>query len=466
MRIDAQKLAAQGLKLNLDRDGLRRRVELAPSHGVTGHYASDDEHIRIVARATPFLHASKLAWQLESLMVELVASAELEEVTIDLDIPRDERRTSGTLLAERVRLDGLSLQLASSEHPIKLEGIEIQSLAIELGDSGTRVRAARVSIESMSLTVGEMELRAEGLAIGQLDVAGGDVAASAAVVSRLKLHHPNVRAWWGPDDDGAQKKDEKREPLDLSLLDGLGGRLDVDLTADTTLPLIGQRKATHHFRIPISEGTIDFKGVEHNLSALEDSVLDFVVKGGELRLVRDIPLLPWDAKTLVYWPLDADELELASRQRVRLRRLMSYQLPASDAPAKKSDEKSGVQIRAVHMDNLVLEVSLSGPSQLAVAGGRLRLGSADRPAIGSLSLQGNVHYDAKGEPALTSLELEAKHWVLALVGLAIGERRLDADEVLLAKLSDTSLAFRGLSPGELQATLSELALRGVRLTPR
>jgi hypothetical protein len=68
------------------------------------------------------------------------------------------------------------------------------------------------------------------------------------------------------------------------------------------LPVIHRRVATHTARLAIAAGAIDFKELEHGLSLLEDTILDFEVEDRALLLERDAVLAK---KRLFAWPLDA-----------------------------------------------------------------------------------------------------------------------------------------------------------------
>lgn len=466
MRIEADKLAAHGLRLELDRDdGARRRVTLAPTRAVTGFFETTPKRFRVAARAAPAVALASLEWEVGSTRIRLPEPAELADVDIDLDIPRADQPPTGELKARAASAEHLEIALASLSEAIRIEKAKLEAVSVRLGDA-TELSLARLHIGTLALGLGAVELRLSDVAIEGLRSKSGALSLERVTVGEIALSMPDVKEAFG----GRKKRSvAPREPIDpgagvprdLTLLDRLDGRLDVDLTADTTLPLIGRRKATHHFRIPITGGTIDFKGVESNLSTLEDAVLDFVVKGGQLRLVKDIPLVPFDEKTLVYWDLDADEVELGKRNRVRLRRLAHYRLPEPDEP-KSSSGKSALVIRAIHFDGIAVELSLAGPAALALLGGTLRLGSIEQPAIDDLSINGDVRYDARGAQS-TTLALESSGWQLGIDGLAIGERRLHVASVKIAKLSDVVLAFEGVRPGALSARAQQIELTAVQL---
>ena len=471
MRIDAEQLIAEGLSLELDSPGVRRRVELAPSRAVTGYYAHSAAGHRIVATASPGLVVRSFDWQVGGLRVAagsgpLAQPARLDDVRVDLDIPRT-AGASGTIGWQRARLDSLGLWLPGLSQPIDLVGVAVQDLSVELDGGTLRIRAARVAIARAAVTQGKLAVDVDDILFTDLRVDGEDVTVADIEVGAIRLHHADLHGALlsRPTDGGADDQGESipaRYRLDLGFADCIDGQLDVDLTADATVPLIGRRKATHRFRIPIADGSIDFKQVENDLAALEDAVLDFVFKKGALHLVKDIPLIPYDARTLVYWPLDDDEHDLAARDRVRLRRLPTYRIPTSTRSSDSGGEPS-VALRTLHFDNLAIDLSVGGPATVEVAGGRIVLGSEGRAAIGSLRVQGDIHHDTSDPTDITSVELESGDWELQLEALGLAGRLLDVELLTLASIARATVTFEDVRPGAVDVAAQGLHLRGVQL---
>jgi len=267
-------------------------------------------------------------------------------------------------------------------------------------------------------------------------------------------------------DHAPDEGDAKPTRWQLELLDQLRGKVDVDLTADATLPLIGQRRATHHFRIPISNGTLNFRRLEKSLSALEDAVLDFAVREGKLVLEKDIPLVPFDRKTLVAWTLDAAERKLADKQMVRLRRLLRFELPRRNEPVEA--EPSSVELRELLFDNIEMLLDLGGPARLELpSGGSLRAGSHKEAAIESLRVRGAVRYQTKvGAAEHTTLQLESKRLNFGLDEINIGAHALSSSEVQVAAIAPSKLSFSGARPGSLSTVLRDTLVRGFRFGRR
>ncbi len=337
---------------------------------------------------------------------------------------------------------------------IVFQGCEIDDLAISFVGGHTHIAVTRGTAARGTVATPHMAIELEDIRVRELRIGGGEVAVAeldAAVVRMCHDHLAGARP-------GRAAGGARGRRLDLGFADHLEGKLEVDLTTDATVPLIGHRRATHKFRIPIREGAIDIKELEHDLSALEDAVLDFVFKKGALHLVKDIPLVPFDTRTLLYWPLAEDDLELAADNRVRLSRLADYHTPGSGR-GKRKGGRSAIAMRELHFDNIAADLSLTGPATVDLAGGRIHLGE-----VSGLRAQGEIHHDAAEDTAdETMVELESGDWSMRIEGLDVGGRRLDVDRLAVDRLEGAAVTFHDIEPAEMRATVHGLHLERVHL---
>jgi hypothetical protein len=259
----------------------------------------------------------------------------------------------------RLALAGVAL--ASGDVRVEIESAECRGGALRLGE-GSDVQGALATVELKGgrAKIGDLEIAfasataqdvrlvrtANGLevGVGALELRGVDLDSAAAklrVVKALASHGlrfvrgalsiPDLSideasfdvalAKPQPPEAPTSGRVARSQPIDLEFLDRLSGRVNVDLNVDVRLPVIKRRVAVHRFRIPIDKGTIDFHELERDLSFLEDAVLDFKLKDDRLVFEKDIPLIPFDEETIVYWQLDDDEIRMAENNMVWLRRL-------------------------------------------------------------------------------------------------------------------------------------------------
>ena len=507
MDLNAADLAAQGLDVSWDGPrGLLRRVVLAPSGGVTGLYSVNPERHRLDAGTEEALVLAELDWPLAEGHVHLHGEAPLTRLTVDLTIPRGDGATKGEIGAAGLTVPAVDLELPSlGQQPLKLAGLTLFDVAIAFDEGALVIVAESGELDRLNVTVGGTEVALEAVALEglkaqrldgawtvhvavasagwarvetsatsvrlttvdlrRLRFADGDLSVGNVTAAELDLRVPDLRR------EAADERDEPngdgRASLDLSALDRLNGKIDVDLTADTTAPIIGVRRATHHFRLGVDHGALNYYRLEKSLSALEDALLDFRVIDRRLLLVADVPFVSLDKKTVVSWPLrDAEELALAERHLVRLRRLIDYQLPrrASEAPksGKRTKAKSSFEVRELRFDGIDVELRWSGGDRVELpAGGALVLGAPNRPAVAALAVRGGLRY-APREASAGGLEIVAERIRFGVDEVPLGSRLLDLDRLRCDTLT-AQLDFAGLSPRSFEGKLAAVRLRGLSL---
>lgn len=464
-RIEAEQLGAEGFRLDLGGSGdAHRLIALKPGGGIRGVYDHGDEVIGLREIQADTLSLSELAWPVPGGSLSIAAPSHVHDVYIDAEIRRgDESRFVGTIKAQSVhaaidlRLRGVTIRGAT---------VVIQGLEIEAGEDGVvTVRLGHVAAESIEVVMQALTVFAtEVAAPGAVTIRGETLEVERLTVGRLQAAAQGLSA-------GASAADPERSRASvpsLPLLDTLCGHLHVDLVTDVRLPIIGERKATHAFRIPIDEGVIPIAALEDGLSTLESLAIDFEIEPGKLILEKDLPLVPFDAKPLVHWTLDERGDALAKDKRVRIATLLQPELPEAtreQAEEERRSKGSAVSLRRVDAADIDVAVSLERESELELGGGRIRLGSAQRAALEELRITGSVSHVPQ-EPAPGELQVVAKSLLAALEGLQVGGRTLSAARVVVGIIDTTTLTFEGLRPSRLQSELHAVHLEALHLGPR
>jgi len=496
MKLSLDRVDTHGLILEIP-GASDQTVKIASTANLQGTIAIEDDKTTLSGVQADALVLSSLRILLGRLVLSGASGAKLTGLGVALE------RSKGHL-----GLDTNASSLVASELDIAIDDVAVRGrvhltgvkLAVQ-GDSGS-LSAEHVAIEAFSLRLGEVELGADavhgasvtlawgatfGLRAGSLESPGlrvttptagvlaNDVSLSAFVLDggrvtaqRASARRARVEARLGstapgsPDVQPSAAAPEPGEPLfDLRLLDALYGQLDVDVELDLTVPIIGRRRATHRLRVAIDEGTIDYRALERNLSALEDAILDFAVRDGALALERVNPLFParGHGKPIIAWPLDAADLELANRDRVRLSVLPHPQVVGGDdEPSEPSAEpkKSAVVLRHLGLVNIAGRLALASTSAL---GGQIR-----PKEVGALVLGGNVYYDP-GEATPPGLVIgEASALAVSLHRLRLGASTLDG-AIDVAKISALEVSFADVTPTKLQLELTELAVGDLAILP-
>jgi hypothetical protein len=402
-------------------------------------------------------HASHL--EIDAGSVHLVGDARMQRLRLwvcDVD---------GTLEAEHARVGGFRMrigELALSSPEIRAEG-----LMVGWGHGEFRLEAKKLSALEMRLSIGAIVLDAEGVELEDLHVRGPDVSFGRASVARATLD-----ARFGVDSPKRPKAEgqseapaaprEARSVFDYRLLDGLSGALHVDAVVDMLVPILGRRRATHKLRLTVDEGSIDYRELEGDLSALEGSLLDFSVRDGALVLERGIPLLPTRGfgKRLLVWDLSPQDLALAQRRRVKLSVLPQVRLAKdlAQANAERDESSSGFALERLGLENIDLALSLDGLSA--------PLSSAlPKLSFEKFSAQGNLQHELKGEARDGMVHAQLERLDTSIEALSLGELRLDVSELRLNALRDAALSFVGLSLARLQVEIEGLSASGAHLSP-
>jgi len=503
VEIDASKLAGDGLRLTFD--GPRKtqlQIALAPSKGVSGKYISDERSIRIDAHSRSEIAVAEVLWPLESGVVTLEGAATVVRPIVKLTIPRGRGGTHGEVASNEMNISGLNISLDSlGTEPLRVTELQLRKVGMALdGKGGIAVVAEEVSAARVELTVGSTEVVIDGLmlakvrlrrgkggrwqvdataieatrivihagalslvisdpAIGELAwQAGGSLSIQAVEAPVLDINHANL---FGPTQSKRSRQTKSKSPrrakLDLSALDMLNGKLDVDLTAATTIPVIGTRRATHHFRLKVDHGQINYYRLEKSLSRLEDALLDFEVQGQQLVLVVDLAL---KKRKIVSWKLDPDEVPLAQRRLVRLRRLLQYELAAG----KTKTSKQSFVVRELMFDNIDVVIKLLGGSAIPIGTGVVHLGAPRRAAIANLQAKGRICHRPKGDPVRGRLDICAERLFLGADDISLGARRLAAAAVQIGAIDQAEVRFVGIRPKSFHAAMREIIIDRLQLT--
>ena len=265
--------------------------------------------------------------------------------------------------------------------------------------------------------------------------------------------------------------------MDWHFLDVLQGRLDLDLVLDMTLPWIGRRQATHYFRVPIENGTIDYDKLEDDVHWLEAAFLTIELVDEQLVLARDLPLVPFSGKALVVWPLQPEDIPVAKYSRVHLRNLVRPRLPSSDRkkvrsgkseaanPGKGKDRgKSRLTLHALTLENIKLALRTETPAQISLPNGAfLQLGGEDQSGLVNLEMTGALHYESGKQTEPTALSGNIALVDVTIKDLPLGASLLSADRLHMSEIDSIELTFEGFRPRRLEIRATRIAATNLRV---
>ena len=263
---------------------------------------------------------------------------------------------------------------------------------------------------------------------------------------------------------------DQRDPMDWRFLDALQGRLHLDLVLDMTLPWVGRRKATHYFRIPIEDGTINYEKLEDDVHWLESTFLTIEQIGNQLVLARDLPLVPFSGKALLVWPLEEEDIPIAAYRRVHLRNLLRPQVPSranrkkSDTEAGKDKGKSRLTLHTLTLENIKLSLHTKTAVQITLPdGASLQLGGDEQPGLVNLEMTGALHYQAGETSDPTALSGDADLIDVTIKDLRLGSSVVSADRLHVSAIDKIEIGFDGLRPRRLELWASRIAATNLRI---
>ncbi len=450
-------------------------------------------------------------------------------------------------ITSTLRIEELSLEHEAGAGRLALKALAVRDLQTTIGDAVVRVKGVGAQNVNVSWQEGRPAVEIDALTIDQIEVAGSAVDITVEDIAARRLRrdedghvHAEVLEWGKisvvfhiPERKGESiAAQPPRGPLklpvdiDLRLLDRLDGHVEVDVTLDASLPVLGRRKATHQFRVPINRGVINYRQVERGLATLEDAVIDFDVRGHKLVIERDLPIVRL-RKNLVEWHLDAEEMALARQRQVRLRTLPHFEIVSSSG-------NSDIKVRSIQFGHIDIALSATGPvtpssdsadreelsqsgemaaagetpaaaieseAKDAAAGDEVSSAACEPPpdaggdtggdsdgdaeadgdkraaepddslldgiipdmSLAELAVTGTLnHPEGEGAIALTLRQL-----ALGLRGLAVAGYRIDMDGFVVEAVGPATMSFDALRPRSLSATVRGVRMRQLRLaTPK
>ncbi len=228
----------------------------------------------------------------------------------------------------------------------------------------------------------------------------------------------------------------------LRFLDSLSGRINTTMKVQLDLPVIGVRTLDQQLRIPIQEGSLDYRALDDSLDWLEGTFLDIKHENQRLKVQWKVPIVG-AGHDLITWPLDQDASTLASFGRVPLRSLADFRTGSGrEKPPTESEvrRKAGV-LRAFTLDKIDVALSLLAPRHLEIGNGTIMFGGEDQPGMVDLKVTGAIRNTGAGalRGAIGSVDTTIKD-------LALGGTVLSADRLHFDGLEELEVTFDGFHP--------------------
>ena len=329
----------------------------------------------------------------------------------------------------------------------RLDTLRWTADAASIGGAWLRDEAGRfdISVDRLEMPRGLRLVRADR---------GVEIVAPYVSLSDMKL---SVK---GPFGRSAPKAATPVRPPDpglrqakLRFLDSLSGRIHITVKVVLDLPVIGNRTLDQELKVPIQEGSLDFRALEDSLNWLEGAFLDIKHDGDKLLLVWKVPIFG-SLHELISWKLDHDAQTLASFGRVPVRSLADFVVGSG-----RPDDKKRQALQSLSLDAIDIALSLLAPRSVEAGGGVIMFGGDDQPGMVDLEVTGSIHDRGPGalKGAIGSVDTTIKD-------VQIGPAKLTADRLHFDGLDQLEVVFDGFRPATVmvivhRVTATNLSLR-------
>jgi hypothetical protein len=302
----------------------------------------------------------------------------------------------------------------------RLDTLRWTADAASIGSAWLRDETGRVemSVERLEMPRGLRLVRADS---------GVEIVAPYVSLSDMKLM---VRGPFG-------RTSEKPRPEKLKFLDSLSGRIHMTVKVVLDLPVIGNRTLDQDLRIPIQEGSLDFRALDDSLDWLEGAFIDIKHDGDRLSLVWKVPIFG-SSHELISWRLDHEATALASFGRVPVRSLTDF-VAGSGRPGKSDDRKRKV-LQSLSLNAIDIALSLLAPRSLEVGGGVIMFGGEDQPGMVDLKVSGSINDRGPGRLTGTIGSIDT-----TVKDVRLGSAKLTADRLHFDGLDELEVVFDGFS---------------------
>ncbi len=313
----------------------------------------------------------------------------------------------------------------------RLDTLRWTADAASVGSAWLRDAAGRfeIAVERVEMPRGLRLVRADR---------GVEIVAPYVSLSEMKL---TVRGPFGrtpgPDEPPAPPAppaDPGLRQSRLRFLDSLSGRIYFTVKVVLDLPVLGHRSLDQDLRIPIQEGSLDYRALEDSLNWLEGAFLDIKHDGDRLALVWKVPIVG-STRDLITWALDDDAAALAAFGRVPVRSLTDFTL------ASRPDERKRKIVQSLSLNAIDIALSLLAPHSVELGGGVIMFGGDDQPGMVDLKVTGSLHDRGEGslKGAIGSIDTTIKD-------VQLGPVKMTADRLHFDGLDELEVEFDGFRP--------------------
>jgi hypothetical protein len=330
----------------------------------------------------------------------------------------------------------------------RLDTLRWTAEGASIGGGWLRDDAGRfdIGVDRMEMSRGLMLTRADQ---------GVEIVSPHVTLSEMKMV---VKGPFG----SRAKPEEPPVPIDpalrqdrLRFLDSLSGRIYLTVKVVLDLPVLGKRSLDQQLKVPVQEGSLDFRALEDSLDWLEGAFLDIKHDNDKLAVTWKVPIVG-SSRDLISWTLDAESATLASFGRVPVRSLADFRRK----PVGDTDKTSKRQtLKALSLDAIDVALSLVAPRSVQAGGGLIMFGGDDSPGMVDFKVTGAINDKRPGNVRGTIGSIDT-----TIKDVRIGPAHVTSDRLHFDGIDELEVVFDGFTPSAVtvvvhRVTATNLALK-------
>jgi hypothetical protein len=298
-----------------------------------------------------------------------------------------------------------------------------RGLMLTRGEHGVEIVAPHTSLSEMKLTVK-----------GPFGRGGEKPAGAGAAVQQAAA--PQQAA--GPMGERTLRQEK------LQFLDSLSGQINLTIKVVLDLPVLGVRTLDQQLRVPIHEGSLDYRALDDSLDWLEGAFLDIKHDDQKLAVTWKVPIFG-SSRDLISWTLDEEARTSATFGRVPVRSLADFRIGSGEGGGGGGGggKRSGL-LKALSFDAIDIALSLVAPRSLEAGGGVIMFGGDDQPGMVDLRVMGAIRNHGPGglRGTIGSVDTTIKD-------VRFGPVQMTADRLHFDGLDELEVVFDGFSPSSV-----------------
>ncbi|MDX2091583.1 MAG: hypothetical protein SFX73_27230 [Kofleriaceae bacterium] len=356
---------------------------------------------------------------------------------------------------EGKRIEGRAGGVAYGAQDCVFDGLEGRFATLRWTADAASLGAARfkddngrfdMAVDRIEMSHGLMLTRAEG---------GYEIVSPHVTFSEMQL---TLRGPFGKN-GGAERPAPPSPPQTLRqdrlrFLDSLTGRIYLTVKVVLDLPVIGKRTLDQQLKIPVQEGSLDFRALDDSLDWLEGAFLDLDHESDRLALQWKVPIVG-SARDLVTWKLDEEAATLASFGRVPVRSLADFRTAGS---GKASTDERRKTLRSLSLEAIDIALSLIAPRSFEVGNGVIMFGGDEQPGMVDLKVTGSISDRAQGALVGTIGSVDT-----TIKDLQMGSARLTADRLHFDGLDQLEVVFDAFRPTRVTTIIHRVTATNLAL---